>query len=303
VFLALFVSISIAAAFVTAVLDPTPESVVEDVRMSTDNAQPRGARGLYLWLRVLGYTTRSLRDPLASLSSSHDVLFLLDPEGEPTPSDLDTLFRWVADGGVLVVSPGYRGALLGSLEVRVDFVDDETEADEVVGDRVVSDEGEPWRYREMAADDRGMFAYPVGEIAFLGSRRVADPANEHSILFARDGQGVIAEVFEGDGAILVLAEGDVLTNRGIAKADNVELVASLLEDWAPPGATIAFDDFDHGLRLAGSLGAFLARRRPGLFAVALLGAGWLALLRYGRALTARPEPLRNLVCHSANPSE
>ena len=289
VYLGTFLAASLVIAWVTAVLDPKPEPLVEDLRMSTDNAQPRGARGVYLWLRGIGYSVRSLRAPLSADEDWGDALFLLEPTEELGATDVDKVLEWVAGGGVLVVAPGYDPTLVDSLAARVTFEEDPTEADEVSGDRIVSDHGDAWRYREMAQGDRGMFAYPVGEIAFLGTRRVADPSGEHSVLFARHDRGVVAELFEGEGAILVFPEPDLLTNRGIAKADNVELLASLVHDWIPSGATIVFDDYDHGLRVSGSLATFLARRRPGLVALAIVVAGLLAVQRYGRSLTRRPD--------------
>jgi len=131
--------------------------------------------------------------------------------------------------------------------------------------------------------------YPVTEVAVRGDGRVRDPRDEHTILFARRGLGLLAEIFHGDGVVVLLPEADILTNRGLAKADNVELVASLIADWIEPGTEVWFDEYHHGARVAGSILAYLAQRRPGLFAAAFLAAGVLAVMRWGRALLVRPE--------------
>jgi hypothetical protein len=177
---------------------------------------------------------------------------------------------------------------------------DPTAAADVRGDRVVPDDGERWRYREADPSERGLYDYPVDEVAVLGGRRVRDLEGGNSLLFARDGLGLAAEMFLGDGVIVLFPEADALTNRGLPKGSNAELVASLVEDWVPPGTTVWFDEYDHGARVAGSLMGYLARRRPGLFALALGAAGVLAVQRWGRALVVRREAARK---RRRNPTE
>jgi hypothetical protein len=132
-----------------------------------------------------------------------------------------------------------------------------------------------------------MFEWPVREVAFRTDDRVSDPSGEHSILFARDDLGLIAEMWYGEGAIILFADASMLTNRGLEKGSNIELVATLVSAWTEPGTVVRFDDWDHGLRSGGSLDAYLAKRRPGLFALVLLSVSFLAVLRYGRAPVVR----------------
>jgi hypothetical protein len=287
VLLGLFAVFVVAAAAFNAALGPragTPES---DPRVSIYSTASRGARAAYLWLEELGYPTRAWRKPLGALWPAQQCVFVLEPTEEVTAGNRAALLEWVRAGGTLFLSPGMRDGWAEDLEPWVALEADDTDASHVRGDRVVPEEHERWRYREAAPDERGLYAYPVEEVAVRGTRRVVDATGDHSILFARDGLGVAAEIYLGDGMMLVFPEADLFTNRGLAKAHNVEFLASLVEDWIEPGTTLWFDEYDHGARVAASLPAFLLQRRPALFGLALLAVGALVVMRYGRALTVR----------------
>jgi hypothetical protein len=283
----MFVVLAFAVGIFRSVREPRA-AAMSDPRPTSVNAQPRGARALALWLREFGYPTRSWRRPPTALGDEVGALVLLAPAVKLTEAQAESLFAWVERGHVLLVAPGSDTELEWRLEREVELVFDRSEASDVRGDRVVPGDDLRWRYREATPDERGQFEWPVKEIAFASADRVRDATGEHSVLFARDGDGLVAEIWYGDGAILVFADPEMLTNRGLARGDNVALVASLVSDWLVAGTEIAFDDWSQGLRPGGSLEAYLLKRRPGLFAAALLCFSWLAVLRYGRALVVRP---------------
>jgi hypothetical protein len=243
-------------------------------------------------LQELGYPSRTLRKPLTSLSTGQRALFVLEPAQDVSPGQAEALADWVAQGGALFLAPGADEELEALLAERIALETDPTEASEVRGDRIVPDDGERWRYREAMPAERGLYEYPVDEVAVRGDRRVRDLEGENSVLFARDGLGLAAEVFVGDGVVVLLPEADLLTNHGLPKGHNAELVASLVDDWVPPGTTVWFDEYDHGGRVSGSLLGYLGRRRPGLFALAVAAAGALAVMRWGRALVIRKDEAR-----------
>lgn len=292
-----FLGFAFLVALVQSLGRPAISTGSLDLRLATTNAGPRGARAAYLWLREMGFPARSYRRPYTSLDASVQALAVLDPSQAITERQGDALFDWLTEGGTLLVAPGGNPELRTRLAEWVSFEVDELAASEVPGDRIVLDDAEHaghrrWRYREATPDERGMFPYPVRDIAFRWDSRVIDPAGEHRVLFARDGLGLVAEFYAGDGAVVVFADEEMLSNRGIEKAQNVELFASLMEDWVEPGTEIWFDDYHHGERAGGSLAAYLARRRPGLFAAALLLAGALAVMRFGRALVVGADRAR-----------
>ena len=283
-----FFVLAVSAAVFRGARDRTVAE--HDGRPTTENPQPRGARALALWLDEFGYPTSSWRRPLTELDSTVAVLTVLAPSQELTEAQADDLLTWVEGGRVLLVAPGADVQLDRVLErfVALDF--DYSEASDVRGDRVVPKDGLRWRYREVTPDEAGQFDWPVREVAFLTSERVSDTSGEHSILFPRgDTGGLVAEIYHGDGMILVFADVNLLTNAGLARADNVNLVASLITDWIEPGTRIWFDDYDHGLREGGSLVGYLQERWPARFALVLLCVTLLGILRYGRALVVRPE--------------
>jgi hypothetical protein len=287
ILVAAFLVLALAVGVFRAAREPR-SSALTDPRPTSVNAQPGGARALSLWLREFGYSTRSWRKPLTALGDDVGALVLLEPDSPLSEAQAESLFAWVERGHVLVVAPGSDYELEWRLEQEVELVFDRTEASDVRGDRIVPDDGTRWRYRESTPDERGQFEYPVKEIAFASPDRVRDPSGEHSILFAREGDGLVAEIWYGDGAILLFPDPEMLTNRGLSRADNVELVASLVSDWLLPGTEIRFDDWSHGLRAGGSLEGYLLRRRPGLLLAALVSFSLLAVLRYGRALIVLP---------------
>jgi len=286
ILIAAFLVLALGVGIFRSVREPR-NSALSDPRPTSVNAQPRGARALSLWLRDFGYGTRSWRRPLTALDEDIAALVLLEPGVPLSEAQADSLFAWVERGHLLLVAPGSDYELEWRLEREVELVFDATEASGVRGDRIVPDDGARWRYREATPDERGQFEFPVKEIAFASTDRVRDPTGEHSILFARHGDGLVAEIWYGDGAILLFADPEMLTNRGLARGDNIQLVASLVSDWLVPGTEIRFDDGAHGLRRGGSLEGYLLRRRPGLFAAALVSFSLLAVLRYGRALVVR----------------
>ncbi|MGQ0720418.1 MAG: DUF4350 domain-containing protein [Candidatus Eiseniibacteriota bacterium] len=284
----LFLVFAVGGGVVNALIAERQGAPAVDDRVSASSTAPRGARALWLWLRELGYPTRSWRRPLGALEEP-EALCVLEPSQAVTPDGASALLDWVARGGVLFLAPGADSALSAAVERWVTLEYDMSEASTVRGDRVVPGRDERWRYREARPEERGLFAYPVEEVAVAGGARVRDERGEHSILFARDGAGLVAEIYHGDGVLVVFPEADLLTNEGLPRASNAELVASLVEDWIPPGTEIWFDEYDHGGRVAGSAGAYLAARRPGLFTLAALAAGALAVLRWRRALVVRAE--------------
>ena len=284
-----FAVVALIGAAVQGVLTPPSSTPEWDPRVSAESTAPRGARALFLWLRELGYPVRTWREPLTSLGPEQRAVFVLEPTQEISSAQAEALTRWVKDGGTLFLVPDREGNLETIVEGRLALETDPTEAAEVRGDRIVPDEGQRWRYREAMPAERGMYEYAVDEVAVRGDRRVRDLEGENSVLFARDELGLAAEMFLGDGFVVVLPEADLLTNHGLPKGHNAELVASLVEDWVPPGTTVWFDEYDHGARVAGSLLGYLGTRRPGLFALAVAAAGLLAVMRWGRALVVRPD--------------
>lgn len=291
-----------AAAVIQSVRAGRPSNAAFDPRVATTNSQDRGARALYLWLRGMGHEMHSHRRPYTDLDAEVLILFVLDPTQEVTPTQADALFEWVHKGGILFIAPGESAELLARLEEYVDFRSDPTEPSDVPGDRAVRDDhvsrADPqgrWRYRELTPDERGQYDYPIRDVAFRYDRRIMDPTEDHSILLAREEGGLVAEIYEeqyvGAGMVILFADEEMLTNRGIEKANNVELLASLMNDWVD-GMPIWFDDYHHGERPGGSLLVYLAQRRPGLFALALGLAGVFGVIGYGRALVVVPDTAR-----------
>jgi hypothetical protein len=79
---------------------------------------------------------------------------------------------------------------------------------------------------------------PIEEIAIPGPLRVAGLDPNTSILFDRQGLGLVAEVTHGDGAVIVLPEIGIVSDAGLRLASNAALLASLVGEWVPDGQPV-----------------------------------------------------------------
>ncbi len=298
--LAAFLVLAVVATLIRVVREgPTPDGSF-DPRMATTNAGDRGVRAMYFWLGEMGYETSSWRKSFSALDDDVPALFVLDPTEPVSEKQADRLREWLESGErFLFVAPGESESLRDLVSEWVHFDVDGTRAIDVPGDRRVVDDRpawltttSSWRYREATFDERGLYAYPVGEIAFASDERVSAPDPDTDIAFARPDHGLVAERWVGDSMVIVAADPEMFTNYGIQRADNVEFLAGLLETWLEDGTEIWFDDGHHGERTGGDLATYLLRRRPGLFAAAFAVVGVLLVLRFGRGLLRAPEEAR-----------
>jgi hypothetical protein len=174
----------------------------------------------------------------ADLGPEGKAIFVVEPDANMPAKEVDALFSWTEHGGTVFVAPVGCPAMENALSRWVEIAVDPTQSFEVAGDRVVPHDQGSWRYREVSAEERVEFTEEIKEIAFPGPMRVADPSREQSILFAREGLGLVAEIVHGDGNVIVFPERDMLTNEGLASATNAALLESLVEDWVTPGAPV-----------------------------------------------------------------
>ncbi len=189
-------------------------------------------------LAALGHETREWSGLLADLPAEANAVFFLAPPPDLPGADAASLIQRVERGLSLFVAPVGCRALDEQLARWVELVPDESQASAIPGDRVVPHEGASWRYREVTAEERVELEAPLEEIAVPGPMRVASLDPESSILFEREGLGLVAEVTLGDGAMIVLPESGVLSDAGLRLASNAAFLASLVQEWVPDGQPV-----------------------------------------------------------------
>ncbi|MBI4495021.1 MAG: DUF4350 domain-containing protein [Chloroflexi bacterium] len=243
------------------------------VPLTTYSPQPDGARALALWLEAMGEPVLRLEASPYALDPSVQVLFVLEPSSFFEPAHGEALEAWVRQGGMLVLAGNHLPArpLLQrfGLEPRP------------VAPRV-----------ERAGPAQPLFpALPVREVV-LRAPDVLEVRGRAVVPLLAEGEQLLgASVEVGQGRVVVLASPYPLTNAGLSQADNPALALDLLA-LAPPGATIAFDEYHHGfIRREQQSALALALRSPWGWAVGYAGLATLAYLALSGRHFGRPVPL------------
>jgi hypothetical protein len=251
------------------------------VPLTTYSSQPDGARALSLWLQEAGYTVLTLEDAPFSVTSEAGLLFVLEPSILYESAHLDTLERWVDQGGILVLG-GSRLPIRPLLE-RFGLTP-----------RPISPQVE----RAMPAQPL-FIQPPIGAVAMRAADALEARTSASVPLLADTDRLVAVSLWRGKGRVIALASAFPFTNAGLPMADNAAFalhVVSLI----PPGARIAFDEYHHGfIRREQRTALDLSLRTPlgwaGLYA-GLLVLGYLAASgrRFGRAVPLAPDRRRGV---------
>lgn len=296
------VGVLAAAVVVGMFLAPERRGAEGPPVRSSRNPHPEGALAVYRLLDGLGYdVSRGDRPLMPDALDDADVLMLIDPAMPVSRSARDVLRRWTAEGGVLVTT---RDVLPGADEVETTEEFDETEWDE-------SSRWFRQRPYQAVGKDR---AVPPGDRALPLARDVTglhletdrplvaapegwrEPGAAAVPLLA-DAAGLRAAGWPvGDGWLIVLSDGSLLSNARLTKADNavaaVNLAAAAVS--VARGPRVVFHEFHFpggpgrgGWAVVGDL---LLSTSGGWAVLVLTGAGLLLLWLKGRRLGPRRNP-------------
>lgn len=239
-------------------------------RLSIHSKQAEGARALSLWLAELGYQVASIEYRPFAVDPEVRLLFVLLPTRDLVEAQVVEIARWVEAGGTLVLAVDRANGLLQRLGVEL-----------VRRDGVL----------DQAVPRQPVFQTPpFGQVEVKTPTRVQFHRSEWvPVLGASELDGdVVAGVGTfGKGRVFVLAAEHPLTNAGLGRADHWALALHFLAG-VPAGATVAFDEYHHGLTEHGTLGALLVREPWGwaiLYSAGLLFV-YVALRgrRFGRPM-------------------
>jgi hypothetical protein len=189
-------------------------------------------------LAALGHETREWSGLVVDLPAEANAVFFLAPPPDLPVADAASLIQRVERGLSLFVAPAGCRAFDETLARWVELVPDESQASAIPGDRVVPHEEASWRYREVTPEERVELEAPLEEIAVPGPMRVAAIDPESSILFAREGLGLVAEITHGDGGMIVIPDSGIFSDAGLRLASNAAFLASLVNEWVPDGQPV-----------------------------------------------------------------
>jgi hypothetical protein len=268
------------AVAVLSYLGDTARQGQEDLKGSSLNAAPPGTLALYRWLGDAGYTVTRLQGSghFADTLRDADLLFVLNPQSAFTGPQMDDLERWMAAGGVLVISlEGSAGALnpiterLGaSLTPLLPAVTGALPPREPV-----------W------------LAPPVRQVGVQTTWQVDMAAPDAVPLLSAGPATLAVSQAHGRGRLVLFSTTWPFSNSGLRELDNRWLAWNLAG--AAPGRRIVFDEVHHGYT-GGDLRAMLLRQPWGwalIYAVAV-GVGGLILTgrRLGPPLAPTTQTLR-----------
>jgi hypothetical protein len=258
------------------------------VPYSSTSAAADGTLGLYLWLQSLGYRPERL-DSAPGPANGPDALVVLEPYTGFTAAEAASTLRWVRQGGTLILLRDQgNDALMSALHLRVEPIAGASASAAVPVQPLLN---HPPLRRLSVTINSEMLGTAPGVVSVLSAA-------------ASDGSRTPVLVYEAlrRGRVYAGSTPDILTNGGIARADNRRLALNALAG-LPTGTSVGFDEYHlvaHTAVPAQPLTLTEAIVGTGwgrsLIAAALLAAAYIALTgrRMGRPVPAIPERGRSL---------
>lgn len=226
---------------------------------SSYSAASDGAKAAFLTLQALGYKTGRWLDPPQELSARGSLLILADPLLPPSKDERQALRKYVESGG-RILATGIRVNLLLP------------EATAGMNDALAVD------WKEFPALFPGALTRGAANITLVPLARWTGTGARYIPLYGT-AEAPVAVVYQlGKGEILWLAASTPLTNAGIQRSGNLELLLNFAG--SPQRTQILWDEYFHGQ--GRSLADYFART-PLPWGLVQLGALLaLALLAFSR---------------------
>lgn len=316
----------LALAIVYLLFFAGDEPEVEITRPVTTEQGPNGYLALHRWLTESGLAVVSLRerfDQLAARSgpaAQGNVLVTTLPHYRPMrESEAPFVADWVSRGNTLLVvaaindtpdwSMASSGSLIGDLEILTDIefyaidnhVDDPEEDDTYDLLFLFEDSGEAQEYtmdpvaghplmrgvdRLRATSDYVSSVWEAYDLDYELTLQLAT--------MSETGTAVIWQRRFGDGQVIVLGSGTMLSNRMIARDDNRQFVLNLLAAHLAADGSIVFDDLHQGVSALYDPEAFFADSRLHRTILFVLGFWLLYIVGSSNRLLDPQPPARAL---------
>jgi hypothetical protein len=231
-----------------------------------------GAAALRRYLEAMGASTTTLQgERFAPDVSTASVLFILGATEAITPTDAESVRRFVSAGGTAVVATD-----LGLLErPLLDAFGLSINGLALPGTHLLTN---------------AFFADPPAR-ALAVDRAGSLSLSPRALALASDGRTTIAAaVREGRGTFYVLASLGPFLAAGLGQADNARVALAFAHDAVTVGGTVAFDEYHHGFHPSADVLVLMQTTWPGRALVFAVAAGFLYLVLSGRRL-GPPVPL------------
>lgn len=239
------------------------------------STQPTGGQALFTWLNQLGYQTGTKMTGTFEPPENADVLFILAPSVSITPDEWERLDEWIDNGGTLVLV-GDSLTTIGAF-THFDFI------------------------LRLSLPEDSLSVEPTPSLASPPLSSLSQAAPQATLSHSRDdvtelayvdGEPVLLTFTQGDGRVVLSTLPYPLSNAGLKETGNPDLALNIAS-FAPPGGTIWFDEWHHGMRGGGEDRGLAHWLRSTPAGNALLYAAlvtFIALLLNGRRF-GRPVPV------------
>lgn len=239
---------------VAAVLGPARVTGSEAMPSSYSPAWG-GTKGAYMMLQDLGYNVERWEKPFTDIRGPAvgTLIVLADPTIAPTSDARIAIRHFLEQGGhVLATGPSAAGFLPDASSFPPFFSWEKTK-----------------RFPPVMPSP---LARGVKEISLLPPKVWHPALSSHVVVFGDKESAAVVSWSFGRGQVIWWASATPLTNGGIRKADNLQLV---LNSIGPPDTHVLWDEYVHGVRA--SLWSFFAST-PVPWALAQFGLVFLALI-------------------------
>lgn len=288
----------IAALYVAwALIVPSPQEAPPSIPTSEDRG-PDGYAALHRWLTASGIQTQSWRTTWSDLvvapdnqGSGHILFTTLTHQRNPTDADIDALHAWLDAGNTLVMAATLNDTPPWSLQRGGDLTTDIRRIVDVDVEAVLDTEGETVIVEGAAGKGRIIDVAPVPAHPLMDGIDSLAHVTDHETQIWRPattypsqpllkaavdkatGAPMIWERSLGNGSIIVISSGTLITNRMLGEKDNRLLITNLLKHRLGTGGRWLFDDHHQGLSNTWDPGAFFSDPRFG-YSMLFLLAGW-----------------------------
>lgn len=231
---------------------------------SITNNRASGSLGAWQWVQRQGYQPVAWRQNWTALDRSRpDVLLIIDPQvQEPFATltgggsessdrtqlasrDAADLKRWLGAGqghtAILLSSRIGSGSSGPSASANHD---EETFGDAL--DLVVESASPTTNQAEFAPLQPVWDTQGILSLHSEGGARIKRVAADGIALFGDSAGSLALAIPVGHGRLIAVADGEVFSNRGLARSENALLLANLLAHYARPGGRVLFDEYHHG---------------------------------------------------------